>query len=338
MEVVKLENVSKVFVHGLFRHSSVVALRNINLNLDEKERISIIGESGSGKTTLARIMTGLEKPSSGRVYWLGKPIDEMSKKEFKETKLKIQYVYQDPYSSLNPAMKIKDILGDPLRKRGLRNIESKVVELLNLVKVTPPEYFMNKYPYHLSGGMRQRVAFARALTAEPKVIVADEPVSMIDMVLRKMLIDTLLELNSKLGISIALISHDIAIAYYFVRKGGQIYVMYRGFVVEQGSAEHIIGNPLHPYTRLLILAAPQHIKRYREWRFEEIGKYSKFLEAVPPLRGGEEGCPYAPRCPFATDECLHKSIELDEIEPGHFVRCIHVDRMPSFRVPWIQMG
>jgi len=336
MEIIRVENVRKVFTHGVFRRSSVEALRGVSLALHEGERIAIIGESGSGKTTLARIMTGLEKPTSGTVYWFGKPIDKLPKREFKEMKLKIQYVYQDPYSSLNPAMKVRDILGDPLRRQGIRNVEEKIIELLRLVKVTPPEYFLDKYPYHLSGGMRQRIALARVLTADPKAIVADEPVSMIDMIIRRSLVDTLIELSIKLGLAIALISHDIALAYYFALDGF-MYVMYQGLIVEYGSAKQLLSNPLHPYTRLLIVASPQHKRDYREQRFEEMNKYLKSSETSSTPKEREKGCPYAPKCPFASEKCFNNTPELIEFERGHFVRCINIDKLPSFKVPWIEL-
>jgi peptide/nickel transport system ATP-binding protein len=333
-EIVKLENVSKVFRRGgILRKESVWAVKNASLTIALGSRIAVVGESGSGKTTLARIITGFEKPSEGYVYWFGKRVDELPKKDFEKLREKIQYVHQDPYTSLNSVRTVYDTLADPLRKHGADNVEEKVKELLRLVKITPPEYFFNKFPYHLSGGMRQRLAVARALTASPQLIVADEPISMVDMSLRVSVLDVLLGLNREVGLAVMMISHDIAAAYYFAREGGLLYVMYGGRIIECGPSEKVVSNPFHPYTRLLLLATPQHKRSFFQERISMMARYASAKSgAALGAGGGVDACPYVARCPFAAPEC-ESPIELKEIEAGHYVACKRVDALPEWTPP-----
>jgi peptide/nickel transport system ATP-binding protein len=333
-EIVKLENVSKVFRRGgILRKESIWAVKNASLTIALGSRIAVVGESGSGKTTLARIITGFEKPSEGYVYWFGKRVDELPKKDFEKLRKKIQYVHQDPYTSLNPVRTVYDTLADPLRKHGVDNVEEKVKELLRLVKITPPEYFFNKFPYHLSGGMRQRLAVARALTASPQLIVADEPISMVDMSLRVSVLDVLLGLNREVGLAVMMISHDIAAAYYFAREGGLLHVMYGGRIIECGPSEKVVSNPFHPYTRLLLLATPQHKRSFFQERISMMAKYASAKSGTAlGAGGGVDACPYVARCPFAAPEC-ESPIELKEIEAGHYVACKRVDALPEWTPP-----
>jgi peptide/nickel transport system ATP-binding protein len=333
-EIVKLENVSKVFRRGgILRKESVWAVKNASLTIALGSRIAVVGESGSGKTTLARIITGFEKPSEGYVYWFGKRVDELPKKDFEKLREKIQYVHQDPYTSLNPVRTVYDTLADPLRKHGVDNVEEKVKELLRLVKITPPEYFFNKFPYHLSGGMRQRLAVARALTASPQLIVADEPISMVDMSLRVSVLDVLLGLNREVGLAVMMISHDIAAAYYFAREGGLLHVMYGGRIIECGPSEEVVSNPFHPYTRLLLLATPQHKRSFFQERISMMARYASAKSGTAlGAGGGVDACPYVARCPFAAPEC-ESPIELKEIEAGHYVACKRVDALPEWTPP-----
>jgi peptide/nickel transport system ATP-binding protein len=333
-EIVKLENVSKVFRRGgILRKESVWAVKNASLTIALGSRIAVVGESGSGKTTLARIITGFEKPSEGYVYWFGKRVDELPKKDFEKLREKIQYVHQDPYTSLNPVRTVYDTLADPLRKHGVDNVEEKVKELLRLVKITPPEYFFNKFPYHLSGGMRQRLAVARALTASPQLIVADEPISMVDMSLRVSVLDVLLGLNREVGLAVMMISHDIAAAYYFAREGGLLHVMYGGRIIECGPSEKVVSNPFHPYTRLLLLATPQHKRSFFQERISMMARYASAKSGTAlGAGGGVDACPYVARCPFAAPEC-ESPIELKEIEAGHYVACKRVDALPEWTPP-----
>jgi peptide/nickel transport system ATP-binding protein len=333
-EIVKLENVSKVFRRGgILRKESIWAVKNASLTIALGSRIAVVGESGSGKTTLARIITGFEKPSEGYVYWFGKRVDELPKKDFEKLRKKIQYVHQDPYTSLNPVRTVYDTLADPLRKHGVDNVEEKVKELLRLVKITPPEYFFNKFPYHLSGGMRQRLAVARALTASPQLIVADEPISMVDMSLRVSVLDVLLGLNREVGLAVMMISHDIAAAYYFAREGGLLHVMYGGRIIECGPSEKVVSNPFHPYTRLLLLATPQHKRSFFQERISMMARYASAKSGTAlGAGGGVDACPYVARCPFAAPEC-ESPIELKEIEAGHYVACKRVDALPEWTPP-----
>ncbi|MEM1522365.1 MAG: ATP-binding cassette domain-containing protein [Thermofilaceae archaeon] len=338
-EIVKLEHVAKIFRRGRLWGSreEIFALRDVTLSVIEGERISIVGESGSGKTTLARIIAGFEKPTHGVVYWFGKKVDELSRSEQTKLRAKIQYVHQDPYSSLNPSRTVYSILADPLRRHYDGDVNERVVELLKLVKLTPPEYFLNKYPYHLSGGMRQRLAIARALTASPNLIIADEPVSMIDMSLRVSVLDVFLDLNRRMNLATVMISHDIALAYYFTMNGGRLCVMYGGRILEEGESDKLITNPLHPYTRLLLLATPQHQREYAELRLNEMKKYFlPELRRIELMEGGSQACPYIARCPFAVDKC-REGVELKKVEPRHYVACTRIDELPSWiPLPWFR--
>ncbi|WP_222914574.1 ABC transporter ATP-binding protein [Dictyoglomus thermophilum] len=257
--VLELEGITKIFSRGYFKKKYIIALENINLRINKQDRLAIIGESGMGKTTLARIACLLETPTQGKIKWFGKDISNVSRRELSYLRTRVQYVHQDPYASLHPSRTIYATLADPLsRNNNIRGkeLERRVEELLNLVGLTPPSYFLNKYPHHLSGGGRQRLAIARALTANPEVLVADEPISMIDMSLRATIIQILKILNKELGISIILILHDIGAARFFATNGGKIAVLYGGRIVEKGECDEIVNNPLHPYTRTLISASP----------------------------------------------------------------------------------
>jgi len=334
--VMSLKNINRVFVRRRFLRKSIpfYALEDINLDVKKGERISIIGESGSGKTTLARIACGLDKPTEGSVFWFGKDVMRLKSGEFRELRPKVQYIHQNPYASINPSRTIFDVLADPLKRyrKNTNSLEEEVAELLRSVGIVPPEFFFNKYPRHLSGGGLQRLAIARAMIPKPEIILADEIVSMIDMSFRAAVVKLLIELNKETGITIMMISHDIGVARYFSHGGGRIAVMLRGRIVEIGSPNSIIGNPVHPYTRALILASPVADKQLALKKRELLLKYNIQKEVWESEIMKMKGCRYAFFCPFAQNECWNERPKLLDVGEKHLVACHMVEKMPAWEL------
>ncbi len=292
--LIELKGVYRSFRQGRLR---IPVLQDINLAVGENEIVCLVGESGCGKTTTGRIMVNLLEPSAGEVLFRGHPHSVLRGKERAEYRRALQIIHQDPFASLNPAHTVGQILSYPLKRhrmtKGRGGLRRRIWELLTLVDLTPPGDIVNKYPHQLSGGQRQRVSIARALTVEPKLIVADEAVSMVDVSIRVSLLKMLHSLRDRLGVAIVFITHDLALAKYFAWEG-RIAVMYLGRLVEIGPTPEVIANPGHPYTRALISAIPEadpEVTRNKErmiLRSEDIPS----LTQVPP------GCAFHPRCPF----------------------------------------
>ena len=238
---------------GLFSKAEVQALNDVDFDIEEKGSISVVGESGSGKTTLGRVLAGLQPPTRGTVLFYGKDIRTMSKEEFMKYRRSVQYIPQDPYSSFNPFKSIESALMDVVtfyKIADRRRAYSVISSMLKDLQLDPDEV-LEKYPHQLSGGQLQRVAIARALLIRPKVIIADEIVSMLDASLRVDLIDLLKQVQREYGLGVVFITHDIALARYFAADG-ELVVMYRGRVVERGRTSEIIENPRDSYTKLLL--------------------------------------------------------------------------------------
>jgi peptide/nickel transport system ATP-binding protein len=281
---------------------AVPALRGVDFVIPRGGVVSFIGESGCGKTTLGRILAGLEPFDAGQLVVDGVDLGTLRPARREPYFRRIQLVHQDPYSALNPTRTIDAILRDPLRLRAAQTgrspswVDSRAEELLALVGLDPG-YVAPRYPHQLSGGMRQRVVVARALTVDPDVLVADEAVSMIDVSLRLGILRLLRDLRERLGVSVLFITHDVATARY-VGTDGELYVLYRGAVVERGSVDTVLAAPVHPYTQCLLSAIP--VLR----GVEQAGPQR--LEPTRPLDERDEppGCLFAPRCPFATPACV----------------------------------
>ena len=292
--IVSLQQVERDFVKD---RQSIRVLQDINLSIEPNEVICLVGESGCGKTTTGKILAGLLPPSRGTLEIDGRPLSSYVGKEARLIRRQFQIVHQDPFASLNPAHTIGDILSFPLRRHrlvsGTAALQRRIWELLTMVDLTPPGDIVNKYPHQLSGGQRQRVSIARALTVNPRLIVADEAVSMVDVSIRISLLKMLQNLRQQLGLAIVFITHDLALAKYFAWEG-RIAVMYLGRIVEIGRTPDVIMNPAHPYTRALLAAVPEadpeltRHKRAMTLRSDEIPR----LTAVPP------GCAFHPRCPY----------------------------------------
>jgi len=321
-EIVKVEHlkkyfpVQKSFLEQLFvrKKSYVKAVDDITFSVKRGEILTLAGESGCGKTTTGWLIVRLLEPTAGEIYRNGVDITKLKGEKLRLLRRKMQIIFQDPYASLNPRMKIVSAVGHPLEIHGLAKGEEKkkmVLEVLKKVELTPPEQFINLYPHQLSGGQRQRVALARSIILKPEFIVADEPVSMIDMSLRTTLIDLMLNFRKKLGVTYLFITHDLAVAKYI---SDRIAIMYLGRIIEIGSKECLFLKPMHPYTRALLSAIPvPDPKRKR--------KTIKLKEEVPSAINIPEGCRFHPRCPDKKDACVVKEPELIEIEKDHLVAC-----------------
>ena len=318
-----LDAVSQVF---RTRQGEVRAVDDVSLDFRPGQVVCLVGESGSGKTTAAKMAAGLRRPTSGEVRYGGQDIWRMQKDQLRTYRRAVQYIHQDPYASLNPVHTVFDTLAAPLRHHGLVSGRAEAVrriaELLVQVDLTPPESFLSKYPHQLSGGQRQRVSVARALTLGPRLIVADEATSMLDVSIRVSLLNMLAHLREGLGVGFLFITHDLAIAKYFAWHG-HIAVMYLGRVVEYGETPTIINAPRHPYTQALLNAIPEpdpDLTRRRE-RLPLRNVDSASLLRIPA------GCSFHPRCPrFEAGLCDVLRPELSPLREDHAAACHVVAR------------
>lgn len=301
---------------GAFGGNSAVvhAVNGVSLDILPGQVWALVGESGSGKSTLARMVSGLEEPKTGRVTLCGQPASEWTRKH--RGRPLAQMVFQDPYSSLNPRKQIHYCLEQPLINFGLvprEQINKRIDELLRSVGLTPPEDFWGRYPHELSGGQRQRVVLARALAAEPKLLIADEPVSALDISTRAQILGLLKRFQINQDLSILLITHDLAVVKSVAEQVG---VMYLGNLLEVGSAADVINNPRHPYTKALVAAIPVPDPS------RKLPDFSEMLTGEPPSPVHlPAGCPFHPRCPVASTICKEKMPSWKQIKPGHMAAC-----------------
>lgn len=272
--LIELRDVCVYFTErvGLFGKRVTKALDHVNLGIRDNDVIAVVGESGAGKTTMGRVILGLQRPTSGLALFKGKDIYSLKGREFEEFRRSVQWVPQDPYSSLDPSLTVGEQLMAPIRRWDPKvNAETRAEELLRLVGLVPPSFYMNKYPHQLSGGQRQRVAIARSLASNPRLIVADEPVTMIDSSLRIGFINTFIELMHRSSLSLVFITHDLALARVLLLKSGRgrVVILRNGRIVEEGDINEIISNPKDEYTKVLINAAPD-LKRWLKNREEGV--------------------------------------------------------------------
>jgi peptide/nickel transport system ATP-binding protein len=293
-----------------FAKSAIVhAAEDISLVLEPGKVTAVVGESGSGKSTVSRLLARTTAHTSGTLLLDG--VDVGSGKPGRDYRAQVQLVLQDPFASLNPVHNVRYILGRPLKIHGYAgdDIEESILDLLRRVALEPAEQFIDKYPHELSGGQRQRVAIARALAVRPKVLLADEPVSMLDVSIRLGVLNLLADLRDREGLAILYVTHDIASARYLADT---IVVMYAGKIVESGPAVEVTDHPTHPYTQLLLSAAPDP-----EGVAERLGERG----APPSLVAPPSGCRFHPRCPFAMDVCSEQVPPFFEIASGHASAC-----------------
>lgn len=324
-EIAKVENLKKYFpVQKSFleqllarKISYVKAVDDVTFSINKREIFTLAGESGCGKTTTGRLVVRLLKPTSGKIIFNDQDISKLEGEKLRLLRRKMQIVFQDPYASLNPRMTVGDAVGHPLEIHGVANGEEKkkiVLDVFDKVGLTPPEQFVNLYPHQLSGGQRQRAALARSIILKPELIVADEPVSMIDVSLRTTIIDLMLNFREELGLTYLFITHDLAVAKYI---SDRIAIMYLGKIIEMGSKESLFARPTHPYTQALLSAIPvPNPERKR--------KIIPLEGEVPSAINIPSGCRFHPRCPNKKSECSMKEPTLKEIEKDHLVAC-HID-------------
>lgn len=305
-----------------------VVIKDFNLTIGDDEIVAVVGESGCGKTTIGKIITGLLQPTKGELFFDGVDIRKTARKNDSDYRRSVQFIQQDSYAALNPVKTIYQSLCAALETRNpdMRREEkdSRIEELMSYVGLTPTAQYLFKYPHQLSGGQRQRVLMARALGLEPKLIVADEPVSMIDVSLRISILNLIAKLNRELHIAFVYITHDLATAKY-IAQNGRICVMYLGDIVEVGPVNDVLFNPKHPYTQALITAIPIPDPKLAAHR------------RPIPVRGMEmtkltdrgEGCAFAPRCPYAVEKCTVGEIDCVNVD-GVVVKCCNLCEVPKW--------
>jgi peptide/nickel transport system ATP-binding protein len=317
--IIDARTVSRAFdvSAGLFRAPKKVrAVTEVSLQVRPGETLGLVGESGCGKSTFGRLVLRLDEPTSGAIDFEGRDIAHANAREMLAIRKKMQVVFQDPYSSLNPRMTVGDIIAEPMRVHRLRptaEIEGRVAELLRLVGLYP--YMALRYPHELSGGQRQRIGIARALSVDPKVIVCDEAVSALDVSIQGQVINLLESLQERLGLAYLFIAHDLAVVRHISHR---VAVMYLGRVVELAPADALFADPRHPYTRALLDAAPIPDPEIERARPRTIVKGELPSPLKPP-----SGCVFHPRCPMATAECKTVVPPAREVAPGHMAACIH---------------
>ena len=320
MNVLEVVNLKKHFPirRGFLRRmvGQIKAVDGVSFHIRKGETLALVGESGCGKTTVSRCILRALSPTSGEVRFTvnGKQVDlaALSKRELKGYRRHMQMVFQDPFSSLNPRMGIADIIGEPLLVNGMRNAEERrkrVAELLDMVQL--PRAYRNRFPHAFSGGQRQRIGIARALALNPSLIVADEPVSALDVSVQAQILNLLLDLQDRLGLTYLFVAHDLSVVKHV---SDRVAVMYVGRIVEIAETKKLFESPRHPYTEALLSAVPKPDPRLKAKRV--------ILEReVPDPANPPPGCHFHPRCRYAVERCKVETPPLEESEPGRFVRC-----------------
>jgi len=299
---------------GLFSEKrQLTAVAGVDLELFPGETLGLAGESGCGKSTVARLLTGLIPASQGSIRYAGREISALDRGELAQYRKDVQMIFQDPFSSLNPRMRVSEIIGEPLaihRIGSSAQRRERVAALLQRVGLTPDQ--LSRFPHEFSGGQRQRIGIARALAVSPKLIIADEPVSALDLSIQAQIINLLQEVKQDLGLSFLFITHDLSVLRHL---SDRIAIMYLGRIVESGSRDGVLSGPLHPYTEALLSAIPSiDPGKKRARRIIARGELPSPLS--PP-----SGCPFHPRCPYAEEICSEVRPELLEKEPGHRAAC-----------------
>jgi peptide/nickel transport system ATP-binding protein len=294
----------------------VKAVDDVTFFLHEGETLSLVGESGCGKTTTSRCILRAIAPTAGQIllHDAGKVVDvaTIPKSDLRLLRRQMQMIFQDPFSSLNPRMTLRDIVGEPLLVHGVGSAQERndrVVELLHLVGLRPE--YMQRYPHAFSGGQRQRIGIARALALNPRLIVADEPVSALDVSVQAQILNLLLELQDRLGLTVLFVAHDLSVVKHISER---VAVMYVGRIVETAPTEELFASPRHPYTEALLSAVPIPDPRLRSERIVLQGEVADPANTPP-------GCHFHPRCKYATAVCSQETPAQEEISPNHFVRC-----------------
>ncbi len=321
--VLNTKNGNLVRVRDLVKHFPVEnsddlvrAVDGISFDIKAGETLGLVGESGCGKSTVGRCMLRLYEPTSGEVFFEDDDIIKLGGKELQKLRREMQIIFQDPYASLNPRLNILSIVSEPLKIHGIsdkRQRLAKVSELLEKVGLDPR--YISRYPHEFSGGQRQRIGIARALALNPKLIIADEPVSALDVSVQAQVVNLLQDLQQEFGLTYLFISHGLSVVEHI---SDRVAVMYLGKIVEIADSKVLYQNPLHPYTKALLSAIPVPDPKIRRQRIVLEGD-------VPTPINPPSGCHFRTRCPVATEKCAEVEPDLREIEPGHYSACIYND-------------
>ncbi|MFC7687448.1 ABC transporter ATP-binding protein [Ureibacillus sp. GCM10028918] len=312
--LLKVDNLKKYFpkrTASLKKVTHVKAVDNVSFEVFEGETLGIVGESGCGKSTTGRTIMRLLEPTSGSIEFDGEDLSKLSKKVMRKKRRDIQMVFQDPYASLNPRHTVKKILEEPLIVHGIGNAQErkeKIAEYLDIVGLD--SYHAKRYPHQFSGGQRQRVGIARALMTNPKLIIADEPVSALDVSIQAQVLNLMQRLQEDLKLTYIFIAHDLGVVRHI---SDRVAVMYLGSVVELAESESLYAEPLHPYTKALLSAVPIPDPTYEREKMIITGDISNSVT--------DSGCKFQARCPYATITCKMNTPELVEVKPGHSVAC-----------------
>ncbi len=315
MALLEVEHLKKYFKVG--SKSQLHAVDDITFTLEAGKTLGVVGESGCGKTTLGRTVLHLVPPTSGKIVFDGEDLSNPTKKQLAAARNKMQIIFQDPYSSLNPRMSVCEAIMEPLQiKGGMSKAEmlEETRELMDTVGLA--ERFENAFPHEMDGGRRQRVGIARALALKPKFIVCDEPVSALDVSIQAQVINLMLDLQESRGLSYMFVTHDLSVVRYI---SNDIMVMYLGNMVEKASSDELFRQPLHPYTKALLSAIPEPDIHNKTKRIILKGEITSPIDPKP-------GCRFAARCPHATEACQQPQ-ELRELSPGHFVACCNCENL-----------
>jgi oligopeptide transport system ATP-binding protein len=294
---------------------AVKAVDGVSFSINSSETLGLVGESGSGKTTIGRAITQLEKPTSGHVVFEGKDLLRLPPAEMRGVRRRFGIIFQDPYGALNPRMTAGDIIGEPLLAHRVHESKTeyraRVEQLMEVVGLN--RAMASRYPHEFSGGQRQRIGIARAISANPSFVVADEPVSALDVSVQAQIINLLEDLQDRYGVAYLFIAHDLSVVRQMSHR---VAVMYLGKIVELATREELYSNPLHPYTKALLSAVP-----IPDPRVERLRERIVLKGDIPSPLNPPRGCVFSSRCPIATDECRVAMPETRELAPGHFVAC-----------------